>query len=256
MYVSLILLLVCILCSSISSSIWGYEGNKLDTIGRCGSRSVILCPLNENIGNSKYDSDMFTWLQQGTLSPRHIFNTYYYDDGSGTGLQYCKEDFSVCQWNDGTSKILLSDFLLYRTVFTNTSGHIEAFFILPLNFILDMATKSGSIQTLEEFTNTLNEYDKQFDRKTQCSHTIDSAKQQEFFNDCIFFKYPYDAIVKTLKETVYKNLSPTIISSYARRIENKVNVKESLTAFEYFSYFAIQSKADNKIYKFLSQAII
>lgn len=249
--IALVVLIVCILSSSISSSIWGFEVNKLNTAGRC-RHSIVLCPLNENIGDSKYINDLFAWLEKGTLSGRHLFNSHYYDDNSGTGLEYCKEDYSVCRWNG--DKVTLNDFLLYRTVFTNNSGKTDAFYIIPFNFITDMGTNSKTIQSLNDFLNTLNRHDKAFALKTECSITTDPSKRQSFFNDCIFFNYPFDSIVSVLKNTVYKDLNPTITSSYLQKIEDKINTEKTLTTFEYFSYFAIQSKNNNKTYKFLTQA--
>jgi len=251
--IGLIILIVCILSCCISSSVWGVAAAQLNKAGRCGSRSVVMCPLNENIGDSKYNNDLLTWLQQGTLSGRHVLNSYYYDDGTGTGIQFCKEDYSTCKWKDSKTKLALTDFLLYRTVFTNNAGKTDAFYTIPANFLMDMGTKSGSIRSLDEFINTVNKYDREFKLKTECSKAVNPKDRQAFFNDCIFFNYPFDSIVSVLQKVVYKDLNPAIISSYAQQIEAKVKASQPLTTFEYYSYFAIQAKSANKVYKFLTE---
>lgn len=246
-----LIIVTCCILSCISSSIWGYEAYKISKAGRCGDRSVIFCPLNENLGDEKYKNDLKLWVEQGNIKGRHIFNSYYFDDNNPTGFEYCSENYSTCVINN--KQLPLTEFLIYKTNYSDNLGKPATFYIMPANIIMDMATKSKTISSLEEFTNTLKTYDSGFKLKNECSKTTDPSKRQNFFNDCIFFNYPFDSIVTVLKSTFYNDLNANIRSSYFTQIDQKIKSGQTISSFEFFSYFAIKSVSDRKTYKFLTR---
>lgn len=252
------LIVVCILCLIVSSA-YSNESYRLKNLGACKPDTVLQvlkCPLNSKLFESQYRSDLGTYLKNGTLRVRHFVNPYYTKGLSSIALRYCDAALTKCgtvQGNTRNLDIPLTEDLLYVGEYENKDGKPQKYLYVSFHLVETIIQELPKVRTLADFTVLLETYRKDFEPKKGACRAVTPKKFQDFYDTCVFIQFPYDGIVKVLREILYKHLDDQVTQQYNTLLNTKIAKKEGMTTFEFFSYFAIQSlDTPNVVYKFLT----
>jgi hypothetical protein len=238
----------CILLSCISSGFWGWQVKTLNDLGVCDERNLLICPLNEKITDAEYQSSLLQYLEEGKLGLRHIQNSYYEDGITKIVFKYCSKDLKK-MYVTHQEYIEPTQFLIHVGETKNKKGESEYFYFTHFDFIYDIAQRKEPFNSLDDFLQTVNNYETKLD--ASCNVTpLDKRKDVAF--DCIFFDYPYDGLVTTLRKTILPKISISIKSNYKQLLQLKY-IDKNMSTFEYFMYHALLSENNKESYKFLTK---
>lgn len=244
---------VCCLLSSISSSAWMWEAKKINDIGMCNynetTQDYILCPLKTNILEGDTQKLIKKKYNEGKFGINDILNDYYSDGQSDTKFIYCNDKMTKCtitMSQSGTKYDLVEDIVYVGTYQKN--GKTKTCLYFPFDLVTEILL-SKKISSLDEFILSIKGIVKDFKPEKYRNISVDDRKKYAL--NALFVEFPYDGLATTFKETIYRKLEPEITAAYFNILKNKLDKKETLTTFEFFSYFAILAVEDNSIYKVL-----
>lgn len=251
---ALVYSLICVCVLSLAcSSVWSMEIEKLSTKKKCPeANSVLLCPLHQNIADPEHQANIKQYLSAGTLKLRHLVNTYYTTEVVNTEQHYCKENLQQCREGGNNKLTALKDDILYVSSFDDekSSGTKKVYYMyMAFDIIVQMTQVAGTIKSLDEFKTRIREIDAAADVRDMCSNVHERAFK-EYNLSCAFFTSPYEAVISTFKRAILKDLSPSIIAEYKRELRAKLDKKE-MTTFEWFMYWSIVAKEEEKTFQFL-----
>lgn len=245
---------ICLCCviSSIISGVWGWEAKKISDVGLCEDETLekfILCPLNENILDGEHQDRMKKKYDEGKLGMSDILNSYYIDGVTNTKFVYCDEKLTKCTLDmvaSGHRYELIEDIVYIGSY--EKSGKKRTYVYFPYNIITGILL-GDKIETVDEFIQIMKGFNKDFRPNKYRNVMPDDRKKYAL--DTLFVEFPYDGVGTTFKETIYARLPAQVTAEYFDMIRKKINNKEVLTTFEFFSYFAILGKSTDNIYKVL-----
>lgn len=253
LFLCLMCLSVCCLSSSISSSGWMWEARKVNDIGMCNfdetPKGYVLCPLKDDILQGDRQKIIKKKYDEGKLNINDLLNDYYTDGFSDTKFIYCDDKITNCTITmniSGTKYNLIED-IVYVGSYEN-KGKQKTCLYMPTNLTTGILL-AQKISSVDEFLLTLKGLVQDF--KPTKYKNISQEDRKKYALDVLFIEFPYDGIATTFKETIYRKLEPEISTAYFNILRKKIDNKESLTTFEFFSFLAISSISDNSIYKVL-----
>lgn len=244
---------ICCLLSSIFSSAWLWEAKKINDVNMCNSKGTpkdfILCPLKDDILEESRQKILKKKYNESKLKMNDLLNNYYIDGYNPIKFIYCNQNLTKCTitMNQNDTKYELIEDIVYIGSY-NDKEKINVYVYFPQNLTIDILS-AQNITSLDDFILAIKSTVKDFRPQKYKNMSLEDRKKVAL--QAVFVDFPYDGLVTTFKETIYRKLDPKITAAYLNIIKNKINKKESLTTFEFFSYFAILSITDNSIYKVL-----
>lgn len=173
--VFLVILSVCVICciSSITSSIYGYEGNRLKSEGVC-DKNILLCPLNEKISDRDYRARLISYMNSGTLRfSDHVLNSYYSEANLEPVFVYCNKDCTRFEVKEDDYVDISEEMLIYRSFYYPDEQDNENYklygtepvpeneevpekiyyFYFDMDTIIEFFTKSNSFLSVSDIEN-------------------------------------------------------------------------------------------------------
>lgn len=265
-----ICLSICCLLSSIFSGVWISEAKKIDDKNMCTSKifieekwklrktennnkqiqDFILCPLKDDILETEKQTKLKEKYDKGKLKLNDLLNDYYTDGHVPKNFVYCDENITKCtlETNVNSTKYNLIEDIVYIGSY-NEKEKTKIYLYVPLNLVTGILLNQN-ITSVDDFILAIKGLVQDF-KPTKYKNISKTDRQKHVLNT-LFIDFPYDGVSTTFKETIYRKLEPGITSAYFNILKNKINNKETLTTFEFFSYFAILAMSDNSIYKILT----
>jgi hypothetical protein len=230
-----------------------WEAKKINDIGMCNysnkPEDYVLCPLKDDILGGERQIILKKKYDEGKLDMDDLLNDYYTDGYTGTKFIYCDEKLTKCTvtMSQSDTRYDLIEDIVYVGSYEDR-GKTKTCLYFPFNLVTGILLNQ-KILSVEEYILAIKNLVKDF--RPQRYRNVAQNDRKKFALEALFVEFPYDGIAKTFKETIYRKLEPEVTASYFNIIKDKINKKESLTTFEFFSYFAILSVADDSIYKVL-----
>lgn len=253
LFLCLMCLSVCCLSSSIFLSGWMWEAKKINDLGMCNFNETlegyVLCPLKDDILKGDRQKIIKKKYDENKLDMNDLLNDYYVDGQSNTKFIYCDENVTKCTitMNQSGTKYNLIEDIVYVGSY-ESKGKPKTCLYMPVNLVTGVLL-SEKILSVDEFILKIKGVVQDF--KPAKYKNISPDERDKHALNVLFVEFPYDGLATTFKETIYRKLEPEITSAYFDILKKKINNKESLTTFEFFSYFAILAISDNSIYKVL-----
>ena len=166
-----------------------------------------------------------------------------------SNIVYCNDAFNVCETDsDNRDGIELKEHVIYTLKEEDTkadNGEIlkkgGTVFYMDLNMIRTLTTKKYT--NLQDFLNDINKYQKEH---KQCINFYKATKELKttLSFTCSFFS-TISQLLSVIQKTLLLGLDDDLLEEYLSILEEKA-LSKSMTTFEYFTYYAIISKFNNK----------
>jgi hypothetical protein len=151
---------------------------------------------------------------------------------------YCNDTFDICESDsDNENGIELKEDVIYKL----QSSDKNTVFYMDLNMIMTMTDKKYT--SLDDFLNDIKLYKKEH-KECKDFYKVDKDKKTPLSLKCSFFTTT-SQLLSTLQKTILVGLTDDLLNEYVDILQEKA-LDKSMTTFEYFTYYAIVSKFNNK----------
>lgn len=247
------LYVICVFCmiSSICMGGWLLEVKRISDVSMCNAdNNIMLCPLNDRILEGEYQMKLEEKFNKGDLEWMDVMNDYYRYGVTSTEFIYCNEDITRCTLTPNMRgiKYNLIENGVYIGSYDGKGGEKKMYLYFPQE-LATYILLGGKVRSMEEFLRNTSNVISNFDVKRY--RRVSPNDRQKYALEALFVDFPYDGVSMTLRNTIYTKLDINITSEYMKMIQDKIKRDQSLTTFEYFSFFAILSLSVRKVYKIL-----
>lgn len=166
-----------------------------------------------------------------------------------SNIIYCNDKFNICETDsDDENGIKLNEHVIYTLKEEDTkadNGEIlkkgGTVFYMDLYMIRTLTDKKYT--DLQDFLDDINKYQKEH---KECIQFYKSDKQMKTMLSlkCSFFN-TVSQLLTVIQKTLLLGLDDDLLEEYLSILEEKA-LSKSMTTFEYFTYYAIISKFNNK----------